>query len=571
MAPVSDPPLEGSFAAQAGPPAAPDPVTGPTALFWMVCFALNAAAAPSGSVCGLGYEPNWVLRMSPAMQFFDGLHMVVTWLMAFRAFGWSARMATSATMLNRLAGVSAPEAMRRTLMVREALSAMTESAAKVDGVVPDDKSPGGQQGKGAVGGQSTSDVPIPPRDVEKARAITRDLIGKTLNVKTTFAFDKILIGSDPHDARKALDQLQALSAQAKETQFLLWQLIVSGDSAAQKERIRRAVEQYTSDVEAVKGWVELSMSAQDVTKARSALGKLTRETFFRWFCFAIGVFPQALKLLGSSGIKKLQIFGAAFLFPWIVFEAMVVAARVLGLEDSDANWILKWDHDPGQHEPPRALALRVASGVKQVLLRVYNVIWHPWTSFRSLWKEPRHKGRKLGPSDKLIAYWVYSIGLSCAGIVSHITSMVYVFQNEYLSRRMASTFSLILLPVWMDDLGSLALLVATRVSGLERAESIMRVCVIILGFVLSPSIPIWMIVGKRELLEEIRPLLIFAAVSVACRLFVVPSVSHASARLGRRLLAGLRLAFILAPSVYYFLVVYEEEGTELLSWAEWLG
>ncbi|KAK7926802.1 hypothetical protein PG985_003800 [Apiospora marii] len=45
-------------------------IPGPTVLFWIVCLALNAMAEPSGSISGSGYEPHWLLRMSPLVALF---------------------------------------------------------------------------------------------------------------------------------------------------------------------------------------------------------------------------------------------------------------------------------------------------------------------------------------------------------------------------------------------------------------------------------------------------------------------------------------------------------------------
>jgi hypothetical protein len=341
-----------------------------------------------------------------------------------------------------------------------------------------------------------------------------------------------------------------------------------GDSAAQKERISRAVKHYISGVDTVQSWVEL---ARDVTKARSTLRQLTKETFLRWFCFALGVLPQAIKLFGSSGIMPLQICGAGFLFSWIIFEAMVVAARILGLEESDASWTLDWDYAPGQHELAPGLVLRIASGINRVLLRVLDVLVFPWSFFRSLWKEPRRERRKLKPKERLFGYWVSSIMLGCAGVLGHITSTIYLFQNEYLGKSVMTTFSLVLIPVWIDDLGSLMIGTRIEISESKRAENIIRFYIIPVSFLLSFKIAIWMVAVKREALVETQPLLIFVGVCVFCRFFAISSLSRSSARFHQHLLAGLRLMFCCVPSAYNFLVLYEEEGTELLTWAEWLG
>lgn len=586
MAPVGDTLLESSFAAQTGPPDAPDPVTGPTALFWMVCFALNAAAAPSGSVCGLGYEPNWILRMSPVAQLFDGLHMVLTWFMAYRTFGGSARMATAATLLGRLGSLNAPEAMWRTITAREALSNLTRSAEKVDSLVTDIECPQQRQGEGSLGGQGS---PIQPRDLEKARGITQDLVRNT--IATELPFDQIQL----HDARKALDQLQALEVQALEARFLLWQLIVSGDSAAQKERIRRSVARYISHVDNVKGWVELFMAAGDVAKARSRLIQITKEAFFRWFCFVLGVFPQALKLFGSSGIMPLQMCGAAFLCPWIIFEVMVGAARILGLEESAAKWILERDIDPGQHELLVVLALHIASEVNRVLLRVYKLfyhLWHihlvalvgrcvpirefkrviplysfPWTGVSKVWKGFINEVRKPGPRERLIRYWVYSsIVLGCAGILGHIMFMVYVLPNEDLAI-VFSNFYPLLIPVWVDDLGSLLSRSHGDASRLEGVVSSKVLHVLSSFQLIKPNqSPHEIGATKDEISVGIPTLIMIAAVSA-----VVSIMSRTRTRFGQRLPVVLRLGLFCAPSMYYILVLYEEEGTKLLPWAEWLG
>ncbi|CAJ2514116.1 Uu.00g022350.m01.CDS01 [Anthostomella pinea] len=55
-------------------------IPGPSVLFWMVCFAINAMTQPSGRVCGLRYEPQWLLRSSPVLSAFDAADMLVATL-----------------------------------------------------------------------------------------------------------------------------------------------------------------------------------------------------------------------------------------------------------------------------------------------------------------------------------------------------------------------------------------------------------------------------------------------------------------------------------------------------------
>jgi len=54
--------------------------------------------------------------------------------------------------------------------------------------------------------------------------------------------------------------------------------------------------------------------------------KLKSHTALRWMAFAIGVLPQIIKVLGSTGIPVSQAVAALYIMPWVLFEGLVFAA-----------------------------------------------------------------------------------------------------------------------------------------------------------------------------------------------------------------------------------------------------
>ncbi|KAI0453309.1 hypothetical protein F5B21DRAFT_480279 [Xylaria acuta] len=209
------------------PTASPNTIPAPTVLFWMVCFALNAMAEPSGSVCCLGYEPRWLLRISPIMSMFDGIHMVASWLMSYFKLGRSYRLATAETLLNRLAGGNGVLGILDMLKARSAVDDMALAAAKVGNVIPG-------EGEGTTTNQS--------RDNKKARDAVKYLISRAITAGSSF--NQFVAGNQNHEGDRVLAAFQALLAEATETEILLGQLIVSGDDPLQKEKIRWALLPY---------------------------------------------------------------------------------------------------------------------------------------------------------------------------------------------------------------------------------------------------------------------------------------------------------------------------------------
>ncbi|KAK8022722.1 hypothetical protein PG993_013489 [Apiospora rasikravindrae] len=280
--------------AQSTPPEAPaDPNTipGPTVLFWIVCLALNAMAEPSGSICGPGYEPHWLLRMSPIMALSDGLHLAATFVLSFHQRGRSYRLATAGALLPRLGAGS--NGVFGVVEARKALAA-------IDGLLLN----------AAKAGYVT---PMRTRD-QLPRLTPCWIAGSrlTISAKPGTPWRRWCHAPSPFRTRW----------ETTDTELLLGQLIVSGDSAQQKERIRRAMLPFRSSVYATKSCLEDLVRSHDVGKARIALQALTATTGFRWFAFGLGVLPQVIKLFGSSGIPAIQAYGAMYLFlglrskPW---------------------------------------------------------------------------------------------------------------------------------------------------------------------------------------------------------------------------------------------------------------
>ncbi|KAI1161587.1 hypothetical protein F5B18DRAFT_429695 [Nemania serpens] len=275
--------LPDDLLASSGMPDEPDTIPAPTVLFWMLCFALNAMAEPSGSVRGLGYEPRWLLRISPVMALFDGIHVVASWLTAYFNFGRSYRIATAETLLNRLAGGRGVLEVLDLMKARHAIDDMALAAAKVRNMIPS---------------ESDGTTTVQSRDIEIAKDAVKHLISRSISAEAPF--NRFVHASQTRDGNRALAALNALLKEATETEILLGQLIVSGDSAAKKEKIRRVLLPYRSCVTAAKASLETVAPSRDVTKARAMLKNITTQLGFRWFCFGLGVLLRSSSSLAAQ-------------------------------------------------------------------------------------------------------------------------------------------------------------------------------------------------------------------------------------------------------------------------------
>lgn len=83
------------------PCAADTTVPGPTVLFWMVCFAMNALSQPYGRLCGLSNKFQVLLRTSPIILAFDAINVLVTWMASVGFAGRSWRIAATRILRGR--------------------------------------------------------------------------------------------------------------------------------------------------------------------------------------------------------------------------------------------------------------------------------------------------------------------------------------------------------------------------------------------------------------------------------------------------------------------------------------
>ncbi|KAI0482047.1 hypothetical protein GGR56DRAFT_618253 [Xylariaceae sp. FL0804] len=561
MAPVEGIPSSG--ATQGVSPVSPETIPGPTVLFWVVCFALNAMSEPSGSVCGLGYEPHWLLRMSPIMSLFDGLHMVGSWLRSYFKHGKSGHLATAETLLGRLVGGNALSDLRSILIARNLTDDMKRAAASVEKVIP----------REAVGTTT-----VLPREIEKAKKAVKDLISRT--IIAGHGLDGVIYQNEAQGSGRALEEMRDLLPQATETALLLEQLIVSGDSATQKEEIRRAMLPYRSSVEDARDHLERFIASRNITKARTLLKDLTISMGFRWFGFGLGVLPQLIKLFGSSGLGLFQAYGAMYLFPWVTFEGLVVAAKFFTMDESEAAWspvpeyARKRDDDitPSSHQT-------TDRGTESTVSRSSNaaIFGQQADGGNQIPKEGKAVATMAGPTpDKdIINDLLFSVFLGAMGCIGHITTCIALIQDTRathhtpsggLGKNLATTSSLAVVPVWINNLG----FSLHNLQSLEGALAFTFITMSVLAiFKLFLTVSIALAAGDKGSLAPHKYLLYFVGVSLVARLHIGSVPISEAARLN--LMIVLRVLFSSVPLVYFFLVRYEEQGTKQLSWAEWLG
>ncbi|KAI0141917.1 hypothetical protein GGR57DRAFT_396384 [Xylariaceae sp. FL1272] len=520
MAPVEN--IMASGAIQDDPATAtPNTVSGPTALFWMVCFALNAVAEPSGSVCGLGLEPQWVLRLSPIMMFFDGIHMIASWLTSYFKYGKSIRIATAKTLLSRLTGANVVIESSRRTRLRDAMDAVPFTAPDVSRLLakPDvDEDAGGNMVK-----DQRLKTPLDAEVIEKAEAVVKDLISHSIS--RTAPFHQFIYKNQYHDRDVALAALDALITKASEAEVLLGQLIVSQDNPRQKEDIRRAFVPYKSKVAAVQELAMTIPAPRSVPKARMLVKDLTSQMGVRWFGFALGVLPQLIKLFGSSGIPLIQVCGALYLLPWIAFETLLVAAKICKLDESESAWGRE-DESASRRD------------------------------------DQAHRDATTDHEMKLML-------LGIVGLAGHGVMMVNLMLGSGpaypRTKNLAATSALAIPPLWINDFSA----VTSWPLDIEGTTVLTCLAMSVLAILrLLFSVFLNRVSGKGEALAKSRDLLIFVGVSVGYRFHIGFMRRHG---LRRKMLALTRALFNCVPAAYYFLVLYEESNTQLLSWADWLG
>ncbi|KAI1264774.1 hypothetical protein F5Y18DRAFT_78654 [Xylariaceae sp. FL1019] len=505
--------------------ATPDTVSGPTALFWMVCFALNAMAEPSGSVCNLGLEPQWVLRMSPFMMLFDGIHMMASWLVAYFKNGKSIRIATADTLLSRLTGANVIIESSRRSRLRQAMDEVPLVAPNVRSILAKDNT------DEDAGDNAGDDQPLEslsdPKELEKAEAVVKDLISHSISREAPF--HQFIYKNQHHDRDAALAALDALVTKATEAEVLLGQLIVSQDNPSQKEDIRRAFLPYKSKVAAVQELAMRIPTPRSVAKARVLVKDLTSQMGLRWFGFVLGVLPQLIKLFGSSGIPLVQVCGAMYLLPWVIFEGLLVVAKVCELDESESAW------DEGD-----------GSDSKRDDRARHNPVPD---------SPPRHE--------------MYLMLLGIIGIAGHGVTMVNLMLDTAAAtsrtKNLAATSALATPPLWINDFGA----VTRWPLDIEGTTVLTCIGISILALSRLPfSVLLTRVTGGEEVLAHSRDLLIFVGVTVVYR-YHIGFMRHHGLR--QKMLILIRVLFICVPAAYHFLVLYDDDDTRLLSWADWLG
>lgn len=512
-----------------------DPIPGPTILFWMVCFALNAMAAPSGSDVGFGYEPRWLLSMSPVAPLFDAIHIVSTWLLLYFKSGRSYRLATAETLLSRITRGSVVTRLLRKLQVSIQMKSLNREATRLYIVVP--KKNGGE---GSERDGPTEHATI---DTEKATSVIGELEYRVIRAERNFA--AFSHSGRAYDHRKTAEELATLLVEASKSEIILRLLLELDDKQQEKYELWLLVTQFKRSANDVKTALE-DCRVPDYTMASLMIKSLITDTGYRWFCFGLGVLPQFIKLFGSSGILSVQICGAGYLASWSIVEGLILAAKKMNLDKPDAQLAKRWDTDRPLPSDDRA-------------------------SFNSpeVYGTPiyRHGIRPAnGFSTIGVEYELFSMLLGVFSIMAHIQTCVRIFNAGKVHGEVY--YSLALTPIWINEFNISNLWssseplagVATLVILLGSILAIVR-----LGFNLGIS---WAFGEKQEILEG-RRLLMFTGAFLASRLIIGWTCVSDGARL--KMLTALRVAFCCIPSLYYFLVRYDESGTELLSWAEWLG
>ncbi|KAI1752336.1 hypothetical protein F4782DRAFT_501453 [Xylaria castorea] len=291
---------------------------------------------------------------------------------------------------------------------------------------------------------------------------------------------------------------------------------------------------------------------------------------FRWFCFGLGVLPQVIKLFGSSGIPLTQLFGAMYFFSWVSFEALVITAKVLELDGSDAAWSAEWENalkrDGRATQASNETTGRLPQGTVAMSSIAATSVQLPdaGSKIRTTVGSPM-------PDEHFLKPRLLSISLEAIGLLGHITVSISLMQDTRALRHVpkgafGNNWSLAVIPVWMNDL-SPSMSHPMRIDKMLVFPFLgMSILTIIQN---SLSVVLALATGRTEKLAAARYLLIFVGVSVTSRLFIGLFCVGDGVRL--KMLTALRVLFCCVPPVYYFLVRYDEQGTALLSWAEWLG
>lgn len=534
-------------------------------------------AEPSGSICGSGYEPHWLLRMSPLLALFDGIHLAATFILSFRQRGRSCRLATAGALLPRLTpgnnGLFGVFEAYKALAVIDTLRCAACKAGRVipreygdriddDGVLYLD----GERSKDALPADD-----IPPPNIRKARDAVEALVFRTLTVSNLFG--EFACCPYPHRGDVSTSDLDELFAHATETELLLGQLIVSADSPEQKEQIRQAMLPFRSSVDATKSGLADLVTSHDVGKARAALQELTATTGLRWFAFGLGVLPQVIKLFGSSGIPRVQACGAMYLFSWVVFEALVVSAKVCRLDKSDDMWLAPEQRQDAKKRDDDARVSpsgdRTATELPPGSVTVNMAAWSD--KQRDLLCQTSFRDRYIDPD--FVKFHMFS-ALGVAGLLCHISTLTYLMNGTgplessddagSLGKYLARTTSLVKIPVWIN--------------GMNHALDFPLGLSLMLPFLIMSSLGVCKMSihvffarahGHDDKLAAAKYILVFTGASLYSRLFIASMKVRKSVQ--RKFLTALRVIVTCSPVVYYFLVRYEEQGTRLLRWAEWLG
>ncbi|KAI0453308.1 hypothetical protein F5B21DRAFT_480277 [Xylaria acuta] len=299
------------------------------------------------------------------------------------------------------------------------------------------------------------------------------------------------------------------------------------------------------------------------------LKDLITQMGFRWFCFGLGVLPQVIKLFGSSGIPLVQLCGAMYLFSCVSFEALVVAAEVLKLDNSDAAWGAERENALKRDDRATQFSNETTGQLPQGTVAISSIAATSGQQPDSGSKITTTVGSPMPDRHFLKLQWL-SIFLGAAGLLSHITTSIFLMQDTralgHVSKRVFSKnlSSLAVIPVWMNDLSP------SMSRPIRMALVLPFIIMPILAIIrLSFSVVLLRAMGQTEKLAAAKYLLIFVGVSIASRLFIGLFCVGEGIRL--KTLTALRVLFCCVPPVHYFLVIYDEQGTALLSWAEWLG
>ncbi|KAK7926803.1 hypothetical protein PG985_003801 [Apiospora marii] len=503
--------------------------------------------------------------------------MTATFILSFRRRGRSYRLATAGALLPRLAPGN--NGLLAVIEAHKALAVIDElrlAACRVGRVIPREHGDRiDDDGVLYLDGERSGDaIPaddIPPPNIRKARDVVEALVFRNLTISDLFGV--FACRPHPHRGDISTGDLDRLLGRATETELLIGQLIVSADSPGQKEQIRRAMLPFRSSVYATKACLENLVRAHDVGKARVALQDITATTGLRWFGFSLGVLPQVIKLFGSSGIPRVQACGAMYLFSWIVFEVLVVSAKVCRLDQSDDLWLAPEQQEYAQKRDDDAEA-SLSTNRTVAELPPGSVVWNTaalsakqrTVLYRTAWQD-----RSI--DTEFVKFQMLS-AFGGAGLLFHISTLTYLMNGTgpldnsdaagSLGRYLARTASLVIIPVWINNMD----LVKDFPIGFSLIAPFL-----IMSFlaVCKMSIHVFFarINGRDDRLAAAKCILVFTGASLFFRLHIGGMRVRKSMK--HKLSTALRVVVTCFPVFYYCLVRYEEQGTKLLSWAEWLG